>query len=382
MSEHVLITGGAGFIGSHLADELLRRGHRVRALDNLSPAVHGPERRRPDYLSPDVELIVGDVRDREAVTRSLQGIDAVYHLAAKVGVGESMYRIEEYTHENGCGTAVLLEVLAEKPVRRLVVASSMSVYGEGLYRTDKGGYVSGATRTRADVEQGLWDPRGQDGEALQPVPTPESKPCALESVYALSKYHQERICLITGRAYNIPTVALRFFNVYGARQALSNPYTGVLAIFASRLLHDRAPQIFEDGHQRRDFVSVRDVARASALALTSEGAPGNVFNVASGHSCSVREAAAHLGRALGKEKITPEINGQYRVGDVRHCFADITAARRVLGYEPQVKLEDGIADLAGWLAGQVARDRTAEAHAELAARGLTIKPTTAGRSAA
>lgn len=381
MSEHVLITGGAGFIGSHVADELLRRGHRVRALDNLSPYVHGPERRRPDYLSPDVELQVGDVRDPAAVRRALEGVDAVYHLAARVGVGESMYRIEEYTAENGQGTAVLLEALAERPVRRLVVASSMSVYGEGLYRDPRGAPVTGAGRSRADLEMGQWDPRGERGEALMPVPTPESKPCALESVYALSKYHQERICLIAGRAYGIETVALRFFNAYGPRQALSNPYTGVLAIFASRLMHDRPPQIFEDGAQRRDFVSVHDVARGCVLALEREGVGGQVFNIGSGQACTVLEALGYLQRALGKEEVMPEITGKYRVGDVRHCFADITAARRLLGYAPQVKLEDGIAELTAWLSGQVARDRTAEAHAELTARGLTITASR-GRSAA
>jgi dTDP-L-rhamnose 4-epimerase len=372
VAEHVLITGGAGFIGSHVTDELLRRGHRVRILDNLSPHVHGPERRRPDYLSPDAELQVGDVRDPAAVRRALEGIDAVYHFAARVGVGESMYRIEEYTAENGQGTAVLLEALAERPVKRLVVASSMSVYGEGLYRDASGALVTGAGRSRADLEKGLWDPRGPRGEALQPVPTPESKPCALESVYALSKYHQERLCLIAGKAYGIPTVALRFWNAYGPRQALSNPYTGVLAIFAARLLHDRPPQIFEDGEQRRDFVSVYDVARACANALSSEAAAGGVYNVASGHSCTVREAADHLRRALGKEQVTPEVNGKYRVGDVRHCLADISAARRDLGFTPQVALADGVAELTTWLAGQVARDRTPEAHAELTARGLTI----------
>lgn len=381
MSEHVLITGGAGFIGSHVTDELLRRGHRVRILDNLSPHVHGPERRRPDYLAPEAELQVGDVRDPTAVRRALQGIDAVYHFAARVGVGESMYRIEEYTAENGQGTAVLLEALAERPVKRLLVASSMSVYGEGLYRDAGGALVTDATRRRADLERGHWDPRGPRGEALQPVPTPESKPCALESVYALSKYHQERLCLIAGRAYGIPTVALRFWNAYGPRQALSNPYTGVLAIFAARLLHDRPPQIFEDGEQRRDFVSVYDVARACANALESEAAVDGVYNVASGHSCTVREAADHLRRALGKEQVVPEVNGKYRVGDVRHCVADITAARRDLGYTPQVALADGVEELTTWLAGQVARDRTAEAHAELTARGLTITAGTA-RSAA
>ena len=383
MRERVLITGGAGFIGSHVADELLRRGHAVRALDNLSPAVHGPERRRPDYLSPEVELIVGDVRDAEVVRRSIEGVDAVVHLAARVGVGESMYRIEEYTAENGQGTAVLVEALSRSRavVRRLVVASSMSVYGEGLYRDAAGRPVTNATRARADLELGSWEPTGEDGQALSPAPTPEGKPCSLESVYALSKYHQERLCLIAGRAYGIPTVALRFFNTYGPRQALGNPYTGVLAIFAARLIHGRPPPIFEDGRQRRDFVSVYDVARAVALALAGEAAVGRALNVASGRSCTVREVADLLRRALGKAEIEPEITGEHRIGDVRHCFADIDAARSALGFEPRVDLGAGVAELACWLAGRAANDESAAAHAELHARGLTIAPLGA-RSAA
>ena len=375
MPDHVLITGGAGFIGSHLCDELLAHGHEVRVLDVLCPQVHGPERRRPAYLRPEVELYVGDVRDREAVRRALRGVTAVYHLAARVGVGQSMYRIEDYTSDNGVGTAVLLEALAEAPVRKLVVASSMSVYGEGLYRSRAGDLVTEASRAFADVQQGRWELTDAGGEDLLPVPTPEPKPPSLTSVYALSKYHQERLCLIAGRAYGIPTVALRFFNAYGPRQALSNPYTGVLAIFASRLLNGRRATIFEDGHQKRDFVSVHDVARACRLALES-GVRDRVLNVGSGRACSVLEIEAHLRRALsgspGEERLAPEITGRHRVGDVRHCFADIGAAREAIGYEPSVGLDEGIAELAAWLRGQAASDRTAEARAELEARGLTL----------
>jgi dTDP-L-rhamnose 4-epimerase len=372
MASHVLITGGAGFIGSHVADELLRQGHRVRALDNLTPQVHGPERRRPAYLSPEVELIVGDVRDREAVRSALRGVDVVYHFAAMVGVGQSMYRIEEYTSVNNLGTAVLLEGLAERPVARLVVASSMSVYGEGLYRTASGAVVPGTSRPLEQLKRGDWEVRSEAGEALAPIPTPESKTPSLESVYALSKYDQERLCLLLGRAYGVPTVALRFFNVYGRRQALSNPYTGVLAIFAARLLNDRPPLIFEDGLQRRDFVSVADVARACVRVLGAEAAVGQALNVGSGRSYSVREVAEHVRKVMGKERIEPEITGKSRLGDIRHCFADIGAAQRTIGYEPQVSLEEGLRDLAGWLEGQVARDAVAEARAELDARGLTV----------
>jgi dTDP-L-rhamnose 4-epimerase len=370
VGETVLITGGAGFIGSHLADELLHAGYRVRALDNLTPQVHGGVE-RPDYLAEDVELQVGDVRDPEAVRRALEGVDAVVHLAARVGVGQSMYEIAEYTSGNGLGTAVLLEQLLDRRVRRLVVASSMSIYGEGAYETADGRRVDAGERTREQLERDEWEPVGPDGEELVPVATPEDKRPALASIYALNKYEQERACLIFGSAYELPTVALRLFNTYGTRQALSNPYTGVLAIFAARLLNDRRPLVFEDGNQRRDFVSVKDVGRAFRLALERDEAAGHAINVGSGESVTVTEIGQRLADTVGKE-LEPEVTGQFRVGDIRHCFADIGLARRLLGYEPQVWLEDGMAELAEWLEGQAAEDRIEDAGAELARRGLTL----------
>jgi dTDP-L-rhamnose 4-epimerase len=372
MTRQVLITGGAGFVGSHLCNELLAGHCRVRVLDNLSPQVHGPEPKRPHYLNPQVELIVGDVRDKAAVRRALKGVDAVYHLVAIVGVGQSMYRIEDYTSVNNLGTAALLQALVEHPVERLIVASSMSIYGEGLYRAPDGRLCEAEDRTGERLRAGDWEARNADGATLTPVPTPESKPPCLSSVYALSKFDQERMCLILGRAYDIPTVALRFFNIYGPHQALSNPYTGVLAIFASRLLNGNPPLIFEDGLQQRDFVSVYDVARACRLALEVEAAAGRVFNVASGRVYTIREIAAHCAKALGKDHLEPEITGKYRVGDIRHCFADVTLARAVLGFNARIGLEQGMADLADWLEGQIACDRSAEMRAELSARGLMV----------
>jgi dTDP-L-rhamnose 4-epimerase len=358
----VLITGGCGFIGSHLADELLRGGYRVRVLDSLVEQVH-EEGGRPAYLDPHVELVVGDVRDAQAVREAVSGVDAVVHLAARVGVGQSMYELGEYAGANTHGTAVLLEALLDRPVGRLVVASSMSVYGEGLYLASDGTPVVDARRSRERLEQGEWEP----GAALEPVPTPESKPPSLTSVYALTKYDQERLCLLFGEAYGVPAIALRFFNVYGPRQALSNPYTGVLAIFASRLLNSRAPLVYEDGLQRRDFVSVYDVARACRLALESEIT--GVANVGSGRSVTVLEIARLLADALDSD-VQPVVTGKFRTGDIRHCFADVTAAREMLGYAPQVELEDGIAELVDWLAGQEADDRVEVAHGELESRGL------------
>jgi dTDP-L-rhamnose 4-epimerase len=334
--------------------------------------VHGPDAARPDYLNPEVELAVGDVRDAQAVRRALDGVDAVFHFAAMVGVGQSMYEVTQYTAVNDLGTAVLLEALIARPVERLVVASSMSLYGEGLYRARDGSTCADVERTLAQLKAGEWEPRDQAGELLMPLPTPESKPPSLASVYALSKYNQERMSLMIGRAYGIPTVALRFFNVFGTRQALSNPYTGVLAIFASRLLNDNPPLIFEDGYQQRDFVSVYDVARACRLALEKDEAIGGVFNVGSGHAYTIHEIAKGMAAVLGREVVEPAVTGEYRVGDIRHCFADITLARQVLGYEPRVTLEDGMIELADWFEGQSAVDRVADARAELVARGLAI----------
>jgi dTDP-L-rhamnose 4-epimerase len=273
---------------------------------------------------------------------------------------------------NGLGTAVLLEALIENPVDRLVVASSMSIYGEGLYKTPAGKIVGGVERGLDQLRKGEWELKDGRSGRLQPVPTPETKSPNLASVYALSKYDQERMCLMVGAAYQIPTVAMRFFNVYGPRQALSNPYTGVLAIFAARLLNDNPPLIFEDGNQRRDFVSVHDVAEACHLALETPRAAGHAFNIGSGRSITVNEVAAALSKQLDKQHLDPEITGKYRVGDIRHCFADISLAREMLGYAPKVTLEKGIAELAGWLEGQIAADRVSEARKALELRGLTV----------
>jgi dTDP-L-rhamnose 4-epimerase len=372
MAKRILITGGAGFVGSHVADELLDHGYSIRVLDNLSPQVHGESRARPDYLAEDVELMVGDVRDVSAVERALKGVDAVYHFAAAVGVGQSMYEISEYTSVNSLGTAVLLEQLVHHRVERLVVASSMSIYGEGMYRAKDGRAVAGKERTLDQLKKHEWELRDADGGPLEPVPTPEYKIPALPSVYAINKYDQERLCLTVARAYDIEAVGLRFFNIYGPRQALSNPYTGVLAIFASRYLNNQAPLINEDGHQCRDFVSVRDVARACRLALERPGIGGEVFNIGSGEHYSVRQVAAAMARALDCEHIVPEITGRYRMGDIRHCFADVSHAWTKLGYTAQVSFQDGLKDLAAWLEGKTAEDRVLQASQELASRGLTV----------
>jgi dTDP-L-rhamnose 4-epimerase len=375
MEKTVLITGGAGFIASHCAAAFLRSGYRVRSLDNLDPQIHGPERNPPGYLERGVELLVGDIRSAKTVRRALAGVDAVLHLAARVGVGQSMYEVADYTDVNSHGTAVLLEAMIERakrrPFDRLVVASSMSIYGEGRYRASNGQLLDNLERSSIQLKKGLWEPIDSYGRTCVAVPTDESKPPSMLSVYALSKFDQERLCLLVGGAYDIPTVALRLFNVYGPHQALSNPYSGVLAIFAARLLNERPPLIFEDGEQRRDFVYVGDVAEACRLALQVDSAVGRAFNIGSGRPVAIREVAQLLAETLAVP-IEPEITGECRVGDVRHCFPDISAARAVLGYRPRTQLQAGLIELVSWLKGRVAVDRVGEARAALAARGLTL----------
>jgi dTDP-L-rhamnose 4-epimerase len=371
----VLITGGAGFIGSHVADRLLELGYRVRVLDNLDSQVHGENCTLfPSYLSPDVEPVRGDVRSARDVAAALEGVDAVFHFAANVGVGQSMYQIERYTDVNNRGTAVLLEGILRHKVSKLVVASSMSVYGEGQYRSRDGRLVSPAPRSIDRLKEGHWEIQDHAGHALEPMPTPEDKVTAPQSVYALSKLDQETLCLLFGRAYGIPVAALRFFNVYGERQALSNPYTGVLAIFAARYLSGKPPLIFEDGQQRRDFVHVRDLARACVLALECEPARDVTLNIGSGKSYSVVEVAERLSRVLGCSAIAPQVTSRYRAGDIRHCFADISRATALLGYAPRIDLESGLAELSGWLAEHTqsrgVEDRSEAAEKELHSRGL------------
>jgi dTDP-L-rhamnose 4-epimerase len=370
MKKRILLTGGAGFIGSHVTELLLSSGCDVRILDNLAPQVHGPDARRPAHLSPDAELLIGDVRDPGEVEKALRNVDGVIHLAASVGVGQSMYDITSYVEVNEVGTAVLLQALSKRPVQRLVVASSMSVYGEGLAQRPDGTLVVPEARTVDQLGRGAWDLGDSSGQPLSPVATPETKQPSLSSVYALNKYAQEQMALIVGRAYGMDTVALRFFNVYGPRQALSNPYTGVLAIFASRLLNKRPPLVFEDGMQRRDFVQVHDVSLAVKLALETEVGVGCVYNVGSGQSRSILSIAEDLARIVGLPQIVPHVPGRYRAGDIRHCFADISLSQRELGFVPEISFEEGLTELAEWLSEQVAHDQIDHATAELERRGL------------
>lgn len=372
MSKQVLITGGAGFVGSHLADGLLQAGHRVRILDQFSPQVHPAG--VPDYLPPGVEVIAGDIRNRHRLKEALTGIDVIFHFAASVGVGQSMYEISNYMSVNTQGTAELLQSILDSrpPIEKLIVASSMSIYGEGRYRCPSCNVcVAPPARSTTQLRSGIWDLHcRQCGDTLVPQPTDEQKPSEINSFYALSKRDQEEMCLIYGRTYGLPVTALRFFNIYGTRQSLSNPYTGVAAIFASRLLNRQAPLVFEDGEQMRDFVSVHDIVRANILAMERPESNGEVINIGSGNPITIRQVAETLARALNST-IEPVITRKFRAGDIRHCFADLNRARNLLGYAPHVTHEQGFQELAAWLSEQKSEDKAETMLKELVTYGLT-----------
>ncbi|HEY9288253.1 MAG TPA: NAD-dependent epimerase/dehydratase family protein [Candidatus Dormibacteraeota bacterium] len=365
----VLVTGGAGFIGSHLVDALLTRGFDVRVLDNLDPQAHEGGRAR--FLSSDAELMVGDLRDRDAVRRALNGMELVFHQAGMVGNGQSMYEIHRYVEVNGGGTAILMEEIVARRdrIRRVIAASSMVVYGEGAYWCAQHGECRG-TRSAEDLRARRWEPLCQIcGAALTPRPTNEEWPLQPTSPYAISKRDSEEITLVSARAHGVDAVALRYLNVYGPRQALGNPYTGVAAVFCARLLSGRAPLIFEDGGQRRDLVHVSDIVRANLLAMDSPLASGYPINIGTGTSVTVLELAQTLARGLGIDH-APEISGLYRAGDIRHCYADISRAERLLGFSAEADRDECLSELAQWVATQPSVDRSEGALAALKDRGL------------
>jgi dTDP-L-rhamnose 4-epimerase len=371
----VLVTGGAGFIGSYLVDALAERGYHVRVFDSLELQVHGPRREVPGYLNPAAELVVGDVRDRGALLEALNGISVVFHYAAAVGVGQSMYEISRYVEANTLGGANLLDILAneEHEVEKLIVASSMSIYGEGKYECGKCGVVYPHLRPDEQLRERKWEMRcPQCGNEARPLPTDERKPLYPNSIYAVTKRDHEEMFLCFGRAYGIPTVALRFFNVYGPRQALSNPYTGVAAIFSSRLLNRQPPVIYEDGLQSRDFIHVHDVVRASLLAMERGEANYEVFNVGTGRPMTILEVARVLTDNLADGEIEPVVVGQYRRGDIRHCFSDIGKIQQALGFAPSVGFEEGVSDLIGWVREQEAADRFHVVDQELKEKDLVV----------
>ncbi len=376
-TRNVLVTGGAGYIGSHLVDGLVARGHEVVVLDSLVPQVHRTGE-WPSYVNAKARYVRGDVRDREALQPLVLQSDAVVHLAAAVSIGQSMYEVDRYVDVNTRGTALLIDILVNQRhhVQKVIVASSIGVYGEGAYECGTCGPQAPGLREADQLAAQQWEHRcPQCGTPLRPVPTPESKALYRDNIYSMTKYHQEEMVLLIGRTYGIPAVAPRFFNVYGPRQSLSNPYAGVAAIFLSRLLNDRRPVVFEDGGQLRDFVSIHDVVRCLMLMLEKPGVDFLPVNVGSGHTITILEIARTLAMLLGKS-IDPQITNRGRTFDVRHNTADITLARERLGYAPSVSLEEGMAELIAWArtSPDGAVDMFDRALSELEQRGLLVEP--------
>jgi dTDP-L-rhamnose 4-epimerase len=364
----VLVTGGAGFIGSHLVDELVSNGHYVRIFDNLEPQVHN---QIPSYLNKDAEFMRGDMTDFSAVEAAIKDIDIIFHEAAMVGVGQSMYQVKRYVEANTAGTANLLDILVNKDhdVKKLVVASSMSIYGEGAYVCKDCEELYPGLRSDEQLRIHDWEMRCPHcNKYMKPVPTKENKPPQPTSIYAVTKKDQEETSLAIGRSYGLPTVALRYFNVYGPRQALSNPYTGVCAIFSSRIKNDTPPTVFEDGMQSRDFISVHDIVQANMLALKRSSANYEIFNVGSGRQTTILEIATILS-SLYEKKLIPDVVNKYRSGDIRHCFADISKIKE-LGFSPSISFGEGMRELVYWGKTQEAEDQGDNAYNELKIRGL------------
>ncbi len=375
---HILVTGGAGFIGRHLVNGLIERGHAVSVVDNLDPQVHGHDagEEPPKALHDDAQFVCLDIRNRDALGAILaeEGIQCIYHLAAAVGVGQSMYEIDHYTSVNAGGTGTLMDALAnvDHDVERCIVASSNLIYGEGAARCPRcdRDWLGALRRDPAQLARGQWELRCPACDApCTPIATPETKTPSPRSVYAETKRFEEALAMIVGDAYGIPTSVARFFNVYGAGQSLTNPYTGVFGIFVSRVACGEVPVLYEDGVQSRDLVHVDDVVDGLLRILERDGAAGERFNIGSGRATTVAELATRILDAFGIEA-RPEILHRYRQGDIRHCYADISKARSILGFEPNVSLETGLERFLRWAREQRAEDRFDEAGRELSRRGL------------
>ena len=365
----VLITGGAGFIGRATGDLLVKNGWHVIALDILDPQVH----EEAPILPQGVELVRGDVRDRTLLATLLGRVDSVLHLAARTGVGQSMYAIGDYVDTNVGGTAVLLDelVTAKHGIKKLVVASSRAVYGEGAALCANCGTCYPKVRGVGQLDSAEWDLKCEKCKrTVEAIPTAEDKPMMPACIYAISKRDQEELCLCVGKAHQIETVALRYFNVYGAGQPSSNPYTGIIPVFAAQVLSGRAAEVYEDGEPLRDFVHVDDVARANVLALENRYGRSFVANVGSAEPISILQAARVVSKALGGVH-TPKISGKYRVGDIRQCYADLTFTRSMMGFEPKINFAQGISSMFDQLRSEFRGDFSGKAASELAAHGLS-----------
>lgn len=368
--KNIIVTGGAGFIGSFLVDELVRKGYRVRIFDSLEKQVH--QGKKPKYLNKKAQFVKGDVRDYEALKKAVKGIDAIFHLASAVGVGQSNYEIKRYSDINIGGNANLLDILVNSKhvVKKLITVSSMTGLGEGNYKCKKCGIVRPPLREETQLKKHLWEPICPNCKSsIFPMPTDEKATEYPNSVYAITKKAQQDISLLFGKTYNVPTVVLRLFNVYGPRQSLSNPYTGVTAIFISRIKNNQPAVVYEDGLQTRDFVSIHDVVRALILSLENEGIKNEIINIGSGHPTPIKKIAQILDSLLGKKRLV-KIGGEFRKGDIRHCFADISKAKQVLGWKPKISLTEGLKELVDWSANKEAQDKFSAAESELRKRGI------------
>ena len=353
---NVLITGGAGFIGSSVALELISRGHYVRILDNLSPQIHGTD----PNLSPTllhvrgkVDLLVGDVTNFSDWEQALPGMDCVVHLAAETGTGQSMYEAHHYMNVNVCGTAHLLDLLSNEGsnIKRIVVASSRAIYGEGKYVDGKGNFHYPVARYETDLRSGVFNPT-HNGEELQSVPTTEDTPFSPASIYGISKQVQEQMVLVAARTKGISAFALRYQNVYGPGQSLNNPYTGIISIFSKLLLANKPINIFEDGSESRDFVFIDDVVSATCAAIEHEDQSAiESVNVGNGVPTSVAKVAGIL-KDLYKSDSVLTTTGNYRLGDIRHNTADLTKAKQILAYASKTSIENGLKQFSEWVKTQ------------------------------
>lgn len=373
-SKKILVTGGAGFIGSHLVDDLLAKNHSVVVYDNLEPQVHGDINKPPDYLAKNITFVRGDILDDEKLYSAMKEVDVIFHLAAVMGVGQSMYKIDKFTEVNTLGTAKLLNILVNKPntVKKFIIASSMSTYGEGRYICETCGKIDPNTRSIQQMTEQNWELNCPNCEKLlKPIPTDEEKFQDCTSIYALTKKEQEQMSLLIGKTYGITTTALRFFNVYGSRQSLSNPYTGVCTIFSNSLLNGNQPIVFEDGKQSRDFVHVKDITQSLILAMEKSNAKSDIFNVGTGISTTIGDVALTLAKFINP-KIQPKILKKFRVGDIRHCIADISKIKSKLGYKPKYSFEMGMKELIEWVKSTKEKneDKSKLVNDELKGKGL------------
>lgn len=366
--KNILMTGGAGFIGSHIADELISEGYEVTLIDNLSST-----KNVPDYLNKKAKLIIGDVRSKDLMKHLVPHYDIIFHEAASVGIAQSNYEISDFVDNNCSGTANLLQAIIDtKSSPKLIISASNTTYGEGLYDCKNHGKFHPSIRDSESIKQHGFEPVCPEcNSPAEKIPTPETTELNCNSIYALSKKFQEESAMLIGKMYGFPVVLLKYFNVFGPRQSLSNPYTGVSAIFMSRVKNSHSPIVYEDGNQTRDFISIHDVVSANMLAMENEKADYEVFNVGSGIPTKIKDLGSEICALYGRTDLEVAINGEFRKGDIRHCIADNSKIKRILKWTPKASLKEGLAEIIEWSKTQKAEDNFEKATEELKQRGLS-----------